>query len=177
MSGDAAEPERDAAEPERDAAEPERDAAEPERDALLVPREEDLEDETRQMWAFKQLIELERQRVDSNNRRTDVALKAIAASDASDKRQYDYHVEKLRQGSDERKERHRSAINIVWAIFALALAGSAFVIGMLFFGSDSQRAAAEALLKTIGTAVGGAGAFWLVKEAFQRVFTVRSSDE
>lgn len=94
MSADAAEPERGAASPEPDTeptqpgAEPERNAAD-ERDAVLVPRDEDLEHSDRQMWAFKQLIELERQRVDSNNRRTDVAVKAIAASDASDKRQYE----------------------------------------------------------------------------------------
>lgn len=178
MSADAAEPERGSAssEPTQPGTEPERNAAD-ERDAVLVPRDEDLEQSDRQMWAFKQLIELERQRVDSNNRRTDVAVKAIAASDASDKRQYEYHVEKLRQGADERKGRHGSAVKFAWAVFALAVVSGAFVVGMLFFGNDSQRDAAETLLRTIGTAVGGAGAFWLAKEAFQRVFAAKSPDQ
>lgn len=145
----AAEPERGASGPEPDTApaqpdtEPERNAAQ-ERDTVLVPRDEDLEHSDRQMWAFKQLIELERQRVDSNNRRTDVAVKAIAASDASDKRQYEYHVEKLRRGSEERKARHGSAIKFVWAVFALAVVSGAFVVGMLFFGDGVVRSIEQA---------------------------------
>ena len=55
--------------------EPERDtSSEPARKAELMPSEAELRDERSQLWAFKQVIELERKRIDSTNRRTDVAL-------------------------------------------------------------------------------------------------------
>ena len=129
------------------------------------------------MWAIEQLFKLERQRVDSNNRRTDVALRTIEASSASDERQFKYHVEKLRQGSQDRNERYRSALRFAWAFFTIAVAGGGLIFFMLFYGDDAQRIAARDLLRAIGTAVGGAGALWALKEAFQRVFASGSRDD
>ena len=112
--------------------------SEPERDEIVPQQDTDLGQRAsldRQTWAFEQLFEIERQRVDSNNRRTEVALKVIAASEASDERQFQYHVEKLRQGSQDRNERRRSALQLLWAFFAVAVAGVGLVFFMLFHWS------------------------------------------
>ena len=151
--------------------------SEPERDTDLARRDEDPDAPATQAWAFEQLVELERQRVEGNNRRTDVALKAIAANDAADKRQYEYHVERLRQDSKDRNERHRSVVKLLWATLGVTVLVGGFVFYMLFFGNDAQRAVARDLLTTIGTAVGGAGAIWVIKSAIQRLFDNRSRDD
>ena len=72
--------------------------------------------ESSRAWAFEQLIELERERVASNNRRLDVAEKVIAAAgEAVDQRQHDYHVERLRRSSTDRNARHWAFMKLVWA--------------------------------------------------------------
>lgn len=69
-----------------------------------------------------ELIVIERERIASRDRRTDVMRRAIDAGDAADKRQYDYHVEKLRLDDDDRKRRHASGIAIVWTLLAVTIA-------------------------------------------------------
>ena len=58
--------------------------------------------------AIDKLVNLERQRIESINRRTELAGKAIEASDAADQRQYDYHVARMQQSGRERAERRRA---------------------------------------------------------------------
>ena len=119
--------------------------------------------------AFGELVALERQRIDSTNRRTDIALKAIEVSDAADKRQYDYHVERLRKNSTERSDKRRATLRMMWAGGVSASLLIAFIMLMLFFGADAQRDTALTLLRTVSTAVGGAGIVWLLKSLFERL--------
>lgn len=151
--------------------------SEPKHDSELVRGNEGLDRPVTQAQALEQLVDLERQRVESNNRRTDVALKAIAASDAADKRQYEYHVERLRQGSKDRNEQHRAVVKFIWAVLGVTVVAGSLVFYMLFFGDHAQRNIAQSLLTTIGTAVGGAGAIWAIKSAVQRLFENRTLDD
>ena len=88
----------------------------------LVPRQSpDSTDSVQgELWPISELLQLERKRVDSQNRRTEVAHRAIEASDAADQRQYDYHVEKLRRDDEARRRRHETigtglgGFGIVW---------------------------------------------------------------
>lgn len=149
---------------------------EPAREAELVPGAEDPQ-ELSARKAFEQLVDLERQRIESTNRRTEIALKAIEASDAADKRQYEYHVERLRQRSRARNERHRSIVKFAWAALATVVLAGGFVVSMLFFGNEAQRMAAQDILRTVATAVGGAGALWALMSALRRMFENNSRDE
>ena len=149
---------------------------EPAREAELVPGAEDIQDLSARR-AFEQLVDLERRRIESNTRRAEIALKAIAASDAADKREYDYHVERLRQGSRDRNERHRSVVKFAWAALATVVVVGGLVFYMLFFGNDAQRLVAHDLLSIVATAVGGAGALWAVKSVLQRMFGNGSRDD
>ena len=63
--------------------------------------------------ALGELVALEHQRIDSTNRRTDVALKVIEASDSADKRQYDYSVERLRSNTTERSDKRRVIVRMM----------------------------------------------------------------
>lgn len=61
-----------------------------------------------------EFIALERERIASQDRRTVVMRHAIDASDAADKRQHDYHVEKLRREDEANNRRQKSGIAISW---------------------------------------------------------------
>ena len=58
------------------------------------------------------LVELEKQRIDSHNRRTDVARYAIEMNDASDKRQFEYRMARLATEESKSVRRHGLARNV-----------------------------------------------------------------
>jgi len=115
-----------------------------------------------------ELIVIERERIASRDRRTDVMRRAIDAGDAADKRQYDYHVEKLRLDDDDRKRRHSSGIAIVWTLLAVTIAFIGFLCWMLFAGDEAQRAVADRLLETVLTGLGGFGIGWVLLNGIRR---------
>ena len=137
--------------------------------ALAVQEETQLAEPQQLNRALQELVALERERIDSTNRRTDVALRAIDASDAADKRQYDYHVEKMRKEVEERSERRRSVFRVLWAIGGWVSVVAALLLLMLFFGTDTQREVAMQLLSTALTGLGGAGILWLFRTVLERV--------
>ena len=104
-----------------------------------------------------ELVRLEQQRLESQDRRNEIALRAIEADESSDKRQYDYHVSRLE--SEERKFNARlGLVAKVWlgiggltALFALV------ILYMMFFGTQEQARIAEKLLVWSFTALGGGG--------------------
>ncbi len=83
--------------------------------------------------------------------------------------QYDYHVARMQQSGRERAERRRSIVKLLWGTGAFTVVVSIFVLWMLFFGADEQRATAMTLLSTALTGLGGAGVLWLVRALFQRL--------
>jgi hypothetical protein len=56
--------------------------------------------------ALQSLINLERERIESTNRRTEVARLFIETSDTSDKRQFDYRMAKLSADSESDRRNH-----------------------------------------------------------------------
>ena len=150
----------------------------------LVPQKAAIEESTQQppgeptqAWAFEQLIKLERERVASNNRRLDVAEKVIGAGEAADKRQHEYHVERLRQGSKDRNARHWSFMKLVWAAAIVTATFGGISFYMLFFGDEAQRALALDLLTVVGTAVGGGGALYAFAAAVRQILESNAPEE
>lgn len=139
-------------------------------DDLTVARQPSSSPESVQgeLWPVSALIALERERVASRDRRNDLTRQAIEADDAADQRQYDYHVEKLRRDDADRKRRHASGVRLLWGLFSAVALFNAFVFWMVFFGNDAQRSAATAILRTLGTGLGGFGIIWFLVTAARR---------
>ena len=122
------------------------------------------------------LCALEHQRIESVNRRTDVALKAIEATEAADKRQFEYHLEKLRTSVQERSENRRSVLKLVWMIGGVLIFVTAFILLMSFFGSDTQQDVAMTILRTVATGLGGAGVIWMLRALLVRAMKENRND-
>lgn len=139
-------------------------------DNLVVAQQSPASTESVQgeLWPASALVTLERERVASRDRRTEVTRQAIEAENAADQRQYDYHVEKLRRDDEDRKRRHESGIRLLWALFTVTVGLTGFVFWMIFFGDDAQRSAAIDILRTIGTGLGGFGVVWFLLTAVRR---------
>lgn len=109
-----------------------------------------------------ELIRLEKQRIERDNRRTDVMMRAFEFADAQDQRQFKYATD-TRDGRLKLEHARLAFLRrIVWA--ALALGG---VIGLAlfyfaFFGEDDQRALVKQIVTPTLIAVAGYGFFAVV---------------
>jgi hypothetical protein len=120
--------------------------------------------------ALQTLIELEKQRIESANRRTDVVRFAIEANDASDKRQFEYRMAELDAGSSARQQRHSLAQKVVFSATAVAVVITTLLFGMAFFGTATQSGIALEILKISGVGVAGYGLIGVVVSAISKLF-------
>ena len=124
------------------------------------PRKDDNDDEQPDLFPetlMGRYLEVERERIDSYNRRTDVARLAVEAGDASDKRQFEYYMERLR--TDERRDerRHGLARRMIVGGGVAAIVVLSFLMIMAFYGNEQQQATSITWLKILATGAAGWG--------------------
>ena len=110
-----------------------------------------------ELFDMGEFIDLERQRIDSINKRTEVAQAYIEANNDADQRRFSYHIQKMNSDREERKETRNATIKILWAFFGVSTFFTVILFYMLFLGRPEQVENAKALLTFLGTAVGGFG--------------------
>ena len=101
---------------------------------------------------LRRVLDVERQRIDSTNRRTDVALQAVKASDESDRRQFEFQMEKLH--SDERSGVRRDGLarTVVCGVGLFGALVIMLFLGMAFFGTPQQSEIAMNILGKLAVA-------------------------
>jgi hypothetical protein len=96
---------------------------------------------------IRAMLAIERERIDSMNRRTEIAREAIQLSDVADKRQFDYRMEDLRTRDESDQRRHALASRVLWGggiVCTFVLLG---FLGMAFFAPPDKSALALEFLK------------------------------
>ncbi|EME69096.1 hypothetical protein H261_15225 [Paramagnetospirillum caucaseum] len=133
-----------------------------------------------QLELFEQALEVERERIRSQDKRTEVVRAAIEANDASDKRQFEFHMAKLDDERNARAENsaiERERLHLAkWiaASFGVAVIGLCILFSiMLFFGSATQSATALNILGTVGKGIAGFGIIYAVVVAFRTLLRRR----
>lgn len=122
-----------------------------------------------EIWPAETLIQLERDRIDSYNRRTDVARQAVEANEAADQRQFNFHMEKLKRDSEDRADRRVTGFRMLWVFISVATVSMAFFAWMAFFGDDVQRQIAMDLIGKLVNGIAGFGIIWAIIYAFKRL--------
>lgn len=120
--------------------------------------------------ALRSLIELERERIDSANRRTEVVRFAIESNDASDKRQFEFRMAELEAGRASSARRHTLAQKVVFSATGIGVVILALLFGMAFFGNPDQSAVAIKILEVSGVGIGGYGLIGAVVRATSQLF-------
>ena len=106
---------------------------------------------------ISEIIALERERIRSQDKRTDVARAAIDAQKDSDKRQFDYHMARLANAENNSKRKFQFAAKYLWTILGVIVVILVFLFWCIFFGSASQAALGIHALKILATlSTGGA---------------------
>jgi len=127
-----------------------------------------------QLDLFADALEVERERIRSQDRRTDVVRAAIEANDASDKRQFEFQMAKLAEETSHRQEkseieRKRLTLAVGIASFLAVLTAfiSFIVFYMMFFGDERQSQLASDFMSVVGTGIGGFGLVYAAIAAFR----------
>ena len=117
----------------------------------LIPAEPGPEEERSirsqddQKPSFQELIELERRRIDRDNRRTQLAEKALEFADDQDKRQFEYASKQQQMADRSEERRFRLARSLSIGALVVIVAVTGLTMWMAFFGDDVQRAVAQEL--------------------------------
>ena len=106
---------------------------------------------------FREVLDVERQRISRDNRRTALMEKTLAIADTKDKRQYDFASKTRDAEVALRKDRLGLLRTIVWAALGLGSVVLLSLLGLVFFGNDGQRATAAALVNPALIGLAGYG--------------------
>ena len=129
----------------------------------------DADDISNVLAVIRNVAEVERRRVEAQEARNKIALRALEVSENSDLRQFEYRKEKLATEERAREKSHSLARTVLrWGGGAALLLG-AFVISMAFFGNEEQSRIAVEMIEVAGKAMGGAGFIYLVAVGMRRL--------
>lgn len=128
-------------------------------------------DERRELVPLLQAqLDIDRRRIESQDRRTEVISEVIRAADAADQRQHEFHMRRLEDEEKADQRRHQLARGVLYLGGLGALLVGGWLLGMLFFGDERQSESALALIKVLGIALGGGGALHLLQRGARRLF-------
>lgn len=136
----------------------------------LPARREEAEGSGQQDLFASDYIELEKARIASFDRRTDVAKAAIDANRESEKEVFAYHMRRLETVEAQHQREHRFASRFVWGCFIAAVAIGGGLTWMAFYGNPEQRAIALQILSNVYKWASGAGGFVLLRQVWRRLF-------
>ena len=102
-------------------------------------------------------------------------MQAIAANDASDQRQYEYHIARLKLDAENRDKRRRILSQVLCSGIIITFVFGCLILGMAFWGAEAQSETASKLLDTIGTAIGGIDVYLVARAIFR--YTTRDTQD
>jgi hypothetical protein len=102
-------------------------------------------------------LEVERTRIQAQDRRTDALQAAIKASDAADQRQYDFRMAQLQAHKDDLRARFRFGTRFLTAVTSVGVVCLIGLVSLAIWGQPEQRKVALDLVKLLFVAVAGWG--------------------
>lgn len=105
-----------------------------------------------------EIIEVERARIDRDNRRTALMERTLDIADTKDKRQFEFASQTRDAEISLRKARLLGLLRtIVWAALGLGSVVVLSLLGFVFFGNENQRATAAVLVNPALIGLAGYG--------------------
>ena len=120
-------------------------------------------------YSGKDMFELEKERIKSADKRTEIARLAIEANDAADKRQFDYHIQKLNHDIEFKNQQAKVSAKLLYGIGLVFTVFGALLIYLTFFGTVFQSEIAANLLEKLVTAMSGVGVYLIGKGIFSKL--------
>jgi len=113
--------------------------------------------------------QLETRRINMQESRNPIAMRAIEASDAADRRQFEFHNERIRSEERSRDKKHSLVrMLMVWGggfMIVMVL----LTVGAALFGTEHQSSIAMQMIAESAKALGDAGFIFLVIAGVKRL--------
>ena len=106
---------------------------------------------------LRDLLNVEKLRISRDNRRAAVAEKALELAEAHDRRMFELASKSREDNTALEKEKLKRMIGVIWALLGLIGVTVFAVLGFLFLGSETQRAAAAGIGSPALIAIAGYG--------------------
>ena len=119
--------------------------------------------------AIVEVLEIEKRRIDRDNRRTAAIEKALEIEDAESQRQFTYASQTRDAELGLQKDHLDFVRKVVWALLGCGGVTILVLLGLLIFGEDAQRTAASAVVKPLLLGIAGYGVITGVSKAINRV--------
>ncbi len=119
--------------------------------------------------SHSEVLDLERERIKSQDKRTEIARLAIEKNDDADKRMFDFHMAKLQQDTSVKSQQVIIARNLIYGGSAVTAAIVALLLYFALFGEPDKSALAIELLSTVTKGLSGIGIYLLGKGAFNKL--------
>ena len=103
------------------------------------------------------VLDVEKQRIDRDNRRTAVTAKQLELEDAEAQRQFTYATQTRDAELALRRDQLKFVRKVIWVLLALGSVVLLVLLGLLTFGDDAQSATAAAVVKPLLIGLGGYG--------------------
>ena len=112
------------------------------------------------------VLDVERQRIDRDNRRTAIMEKQLEVEDAEAQRQFTYFTQTRDAEIALRQDQLKFVRKVIWTLLALGSVVVLSLLGLLIFGDDAQSMTVAAIVKPLLIGLAGYG----VVTALARVF-------
>ena len=106
---------------------------------------------------LRDLLNVEKQRINRDNRRADVAEKALEVADAHDRRMFELASKSREDNVTLEREKLKRVSGVIGVLLGLAGVIVLAVLGFLFLGNETQRAAAAGIGSPALIAIAGYG--------------------
>ena len=116
---------------------------------------------------IREVLDVEKERVNRDNRRTALMERTLDFADTKDKRQYEFASKTRDAEMALRKDRLRLLRTIVWVVLGLGSVILLSLLGLVFFGNEDQRATAAALASPALIGLAGYGVITTLTRALK----------
>ena len=123
---------------------------------------------------LERLLDIEKSRIESADKRTEIMRYAILTNDESDKRQYDYRMTQLTLNDNQQTRRHISGLKVFYISSAVTVTAVFCLLGFAFFGNEKQSDIALKLLIYLFAAVGGYGVVNTLRNSVKKLLNSTS---
>jgi uncharacterized membrane protein len=117
----------------------------------------------------KELMELERFRIESANQKYENDKLYIKANDDANKRMHEYHMQQLKTKESLDKKKHNLAKGIVIVIGSITIILLTILVYYTFMGNELQSALAITTLKYLAVGLGGYGALKSISSSIKKL--------
>ena len=114
-----------------------------------------------------EVFALARDMVELEKAKVSVEVKAIEANDEQDKRMAAFHTQRIQLEDEADQRRAKMVWRTMLGLFGFGATVAALVLYIAFWGDESQRKIAIAILTTGGIGIGGFGIIYAISKGLQ----------